>query len=581
MKKIYQFLGSLTMAVIVIVTLAITLALGTWVEAQYGTPAAQHFFYRAVWFQILLFLLSATLVISALHRLPWKKHHVGFVVTHLGIILILLGNVLGIWGSVDGHLILSEGETQNDLSLPRDLLWVQPANPGTPFTFPLALSEKPWAHNIHESFSTPSAKPIHLLIDQYLPNASVTEKVIVGGEEFPAAHLELNEPGQVPEDVWLFSRDPERFGFRWGEAHVLFFELPGEKELSLLEHPKGAAAHDKGKLRLEFPQLKKVLEVPVDASLGKTIALEGTPYTLTLKDYFADFIITDEGPKSRTDEPINPAVSFLLKGPEGEDAFLAFALHPEFEERHGFTRAISVKAVYETEAALPSLPPALVAVVRTPEAWHLLMSSPDGKERKIIPLSLHEEVSHPWLALSFKVLETLPRAEIVQEFHLLDNDVKQQAVHVVVERGGIRQEAWIPHGGVAHLTVGDEKVVLAYQPAKERLPFSVTLLDFRKKEYPGTSVPSSFESDVDIADSEARLRLTKTISMNHPFTYRGYTMFQSSFIEGPVETTVLSVRKDPGTPLVYTGFVTVIIGLLLMFYTRNDSPKEKRKKHVL
>ena len=122
-------------------------------------------------------------------------------------------------------------------------------------------------------------------------------------------------------------------------------------------------------------------------------------------------------------------------------------------------------------------------------------------------------------------------------------------------------------------------LVLAFQPATRPLPFSVKLIDFRKKEYPGTSVASAFESDLEITDASRGLRLSKTISMNHPLTYRGYTIFQASFIEGAVETTVLSVRKDSGTPPVYAGFITVVSGLLLMFYLRpNGSEKHRGKR---
>jgi len=584
MKKLYQFLGSLPMAVILLVLLGTTLGFGTWCEAKYGTPAAQHFFYHALWFQVLLFLLGITLIISALHRLPWQKHHVGFVMTHLGIILILIGNLLGIWFGVEGQLFIPEGESTEELRLARDVLWVQPENPGTPFTFPLDFSARPWIHDVDRSFSVGRGdKSFKITVDRYFPNASVEEKVIAGEEEFPAVHLELSAAKEAPQEAWLFSRDPERFGFRWGDAHVLFFEVRTDEELAVIGRPlplQTPQAHDKGRLRLEFPD-HQVKEIPVESFLGKTVPVDGTPYTLSLKDYFPDFIITEEGPKSRSENPQNPAISFVLKGPEGEDAFLAFALHPEFEERHGVKRLIPVKATYEMATTLPPLPPSLIGVVRSPNVWQIVMTSPDGTERKVLPFSLNETYTHPWLDLSFRVLERVPNARLLQEFHLKDNDVQQQAIHVVVEQGKGRREEWIAHGNIAHVSMEKEMAVISYQPAQRKLPFPVKLVDFRKKEYPGTTVPSAFESDVEIDDAGKGIRLSKTLSMNHPFTYRGYTMFQGSFVEGPVETTVLAVRKDPGTPVVYTGFITVVVGVLLLFYLRtNGSHRETIKIHV-
>jgi cytochrome c biogenesis protein ResB len=66
--------------------------------------------------------------------------------------------------------------------------------------------------------------------------------------------------------------------------------------------------------------------------------------------------------------------------------------------------------------------------------------------------------------------------------------------------------------------------------------------------------------------------LTRTISMNNPLKYRGYSLFQSSYIPGQVETTVLSVRNDPGTPLVYAGFLVVLFGVIALFSRQRGVP---------
>jgi len=75
----------------------------------------------------------------------------------------------------------------------------------------------------------------------------------------------------------------------------------------------------------------------------------------------------------------------------------------------------------------------------------------------------------------------------------------------------------------------------------------------------------------------------RTIRMNHPLRYRGFSLYQSSYIpgppstlagagEGPTETTVLSVRNDPGTPFVYAGFIIVLLGVVSMFVLRVEPP---------
>ena len=131
---------------------------------------------------------------------------------------------------------------------------------------------------------------------------------------------------------------------------------------------------------------------------------------------------------------------------------------------------------------------------------------------------------------------------------------------------------------LAELPLGEHSVVVEYRPAQRELPFTVKLLDFRKIDYPGTEMASGFESDVELTDAQRGIILLRKISMNHPLRYRGFSLYQSSYVPGAVETTVLSVRSDPGTPFVYAGFLIVIGGVVAMFLDRSRRPlKQKRR----
>jgi cytochrome c biogenesis protein len=63
------------------------------------------------------------------------------------------------------------------------------------------------------------------------------------------------------------------------------------------------------------------------------------------------------------------------------------------------------------------------------------------------------------------------------------------------------------------------------------LPFKITLKDFRINHY-STGMPKSFESDLVISDPELSRDISNTISVNHPFTYKGITIYQSDFQDG-------------------------------------------------
>ncbi|HZZ83725.1 MAG TPA: cytochrome c biogenesis protein ResB, partial [Anaeromyxobacteraceae bacterium] len=87
------------------------------------------------------------------------------------------------------------------------------------------------------------------------------------------------------------------------------------------------------------------------------------------------------------------------------------------------------------------------------------------------------------------------------------------------------------------------------------LPFAVQLDRFRIDYYQGTMRPSNFRSDVRIIDPAAGGAFPANIWMNHPFDYRGWRFFQSSYQQqGGRSATVLSVSKDPGEPIVFVGY---------------------------
>ncbi|QPK62055.1 cytochrome c biogenesis protein ResB [Methylomonas sp. LL1] len=85
----------------------------------------------------------------------------------------------------------------------------------------------------------------------------------------------------------------------------------------------------------------------------------------------------------------------------------------------------------------------------------------------------------------------------------------------------------IAEGGQADLAFIDYKNGYLLQ----KLPFAIYVDDFRIEHYP-SGQPKSFESDLVIIDPALSEPLKQTISVNHPLTYQGYTIYQNSFGDG-------------------------------------------------
>jgi len=81
----------------------------------------------------------------------------------------------------------------------------------------------------------------------------------------------------------------------------------------------------------------------------------------------------------------------------------------------------------------------------------------------------------------------------------------------------------------------------------------------------------SFKSTVQFDGRET------TIEVNSPFSYKGYTFYQSGYNPNDLSSTTLQVVKDPGVPVVYAGFGLMIVGLSIVFYL-NPWLNDRRKQ---
>jgi hypothetical protein len=79
-----------------------------------------------------------------------------------------------------------------------------------------------------------------------------------------------------------------------------------------------------------------------------------------------------------------------------------------------------------------------------------------------------------------------------------------------------------------------------------------------------------FKSELYIEDGGKRI-LDKTIEVNDPLKYGGFTFYQSSYDVERFMWTGLQVVKDPGVLLVYLGFAMLCIGMIIDLYPRSWS----------
>lgn len=125
----------------------------------------------------------------------------------------------------------------------------------------------------------------------------------------------------------------------------------------------------------------------------------------------------------------------------------------------------------------------------------------------------------------------------------------------------------------------DYRITLRKQ--ERPLPFKIRLEDFKKTTHPGTDIASEYESTVTLLDDGQEWKAA--IRMNEPLRYKGYTLYQSSFIQGTdgKEYSILAVVKNMGRVFPYIASIVICMGLIIHLVVRDKKKKNKKgQKHA-
>jgi cytochrome c-type biogenesis protein CcsB len=127
------------------------------------------------------------------------------------------------------------------------------------------------------------------------------------------------------------------------------------------------------------------------------------------------------------------------------------------------------------------------------------------------------------------------------------------------------------------LRLQELQLQLTYGALPMTLPFSLQLEHFIIERYPGSRMPSSYESQVVILDPGRGIRKSFRIYMNHILKYRGYRFYQSSYDEDE-RGSILTVTRDPGTPVMYAGYIFVVLLSLVSLFDPRGRFRQLGKK---
>ena len=206
-----------------------------------------------------------------------------------------------------------------------------------------------------------------------------------------------------------------------------------------------------------------------------------------------------------------------------------------------------------------------IAVWPAPNDSEKLSYAVYSKEKKLLKsgqMKMGESVDTGWMGLVFRVLDYYRSAREETTFVKLERPTSISTSAIQVRFLG--ETHWVGLNSLLKLFSPQTGFIVAYQNKLIDVGFDLKLDKFEIGRYQGTMRAASYQSLVTVPTLGQR-----TISMNEPLKFNGFTFYQASFEEDPMGrplASILSVNYDPGRVMKYLGSLLIVLGTIVMFY---------------
>jgi hypothetical protein len=381
-----------------------------------------------------------------------------------------------------------------------------------------------------------SFRIVHIYPDFYFETGL---KESASADARPALQLEIADGHSKKIDILFAGTDdmpvtilPDQSAlrFEWERAEGEDISVPSTDPEHIIVFEKSACCPEK--------------QLAVKA--GKEYLIEhGGLYKVRDIQFLPDFVfdLATHKPATRSQEPNNPALQIeitTLSTGAREDRWL-FAKHPEFAATHG-SKTKGPHLAYEYHEN--GLPPQneLVIIGKTREAVEL----ENGKMTNNFPLPADGQPIPGTNIESFKIFAN---AEAIQKPATRSEQMRNPAVDLEIKPGTGSKV-------LSTLLASQNNGPLVLPDNEHALELRLNSQDVK-----------SYRSRLAVID-EGKKAAEKTVSVNHPLSYHGYSFYQSKYDKDDPTYSELLVVRDPGLSLVWLGFGMVCAGLIFIYYIK-------------
>jgi cytochrome c-type biogenesis protein CcsB len=128
MNKFLKFFSSFSFMGFLLLVMAFSLGIATFIENNFGTEAAHALIYNSLWFELVLALLATNLIANFVSFKMYTPKRISVGIFHLAFILILIGAGLTRYISFEGVMHIRKGQSSNLILSAKDYLTIKNGN---------------------------------------------------------------------------------------------------------------------------------------------------------------------------------------------------------------------------------------------------------------------------------------------------------------------------------------------------------------------------------------------------------------------------------------------------------------------
>ncbi len=192
MKKIADFIFSYKLTAIILVLIAVSAGMATFIENDFGSQVAREKVYAARWFELLLLFFALNLTGIIFRYKSWKKGKLTVFIFHTSFLVILLGAAITRYLGYEGTMHIREGETNNII-----------ISEGTVIMLPFQLKLSDFVLDRYPGSMSPSSYASEVILFDHKENVTIPFRIYMNhilkykGYRFYQSSYDHDEKGTI------------------------------------------------------------------------------------------------------------------------------------------------------------------------------------------------------------------------------------------------------------------------------------------------------------------------------------------------------------------------------------------------